>query len=77
MLLRCRPSAAGDDKKSAQKGGKVLNSSSRAGKKQPLVQPLGRAPTNSKENAESVLWFVLVGGFFLTGAACSGSVSGL
>ena len=75
-MLPSHTAAAGDDKRSAQKGGsnKVLGSSSRAGKKQPLVQPLGRAPTNPKENAESVLWFVLVGGFFLTGAASVGSM---
>jgi hypothetical protein len=45
----------------------VLNTKTRAGIKKPVVQPLGKAPTNSKENAESVLWFVLVGGAFLTG----------
>lgn len=73
-LLPSHTAAAGDDKRSAQKGSnKVLGSSSRAGKKQPLVQPLGRAPTNPKENAESVLWFVLVGGFFLTGVPVSGA----
>lgn len=49
------------------KGKGALNTASRTGKKQPVIQPLGKAPTNKKEEAESVLWGVAVFGLFVTG----------
>jgi hypothetical protein len=32
-----------------------------------VIQPLGKAPTNKKEESESVLWGVAVFGLFVTG----------
>jgi hypothetical protein len=61
----------GDDKRSNQKASKATSSSKTGGKKQPVVPRLGAAPTNARENAESVLWFVAVAGFFLTGGCAS------
>jgi hypothetical protein len=49
------------------KGKGALNTASRTGKKQPVIQPLGKAPTNKKEESESVLWGVAVFGLFVTG----------
>jgi hypothetical protein len=36
-------------------------------RKQPVVQPLGKVPTNSREEAESIVLAVAVFGFFMTG----------
>jgi hypothetical protein len=62
---------AGDDTRSMPKVVNKMTKSttemSAAIDKQPIVPSLGHAPTNARENAESILWFVLVGGFFLTG----------
>lgn len=64
----CSVWCVGDNKRSGQdsKAGKAATSS-KQNKKKPVVQPLAKAPTNSRENAESVLWFVAVAGLFLTG----------
>jgi hypothetical protein len=59
------PRFAGDSKRagsSSSKGGQATK-----GKKQPLVQPLGKVPTNKKEEGESIFWAIAVFGFFTTG----------
>lgn len=61
------PILIGDDKRGGQSTREKSAPTGKEGKKQPLVPPLGRAPSNPRENAESVLWFVAVAGFFLTG----------
>jgi len=59
---------AGNDKRSGQESkASRAATSSKQNKKQPVVPKLGKPPTTPRENAESVLWFVAVAGFFLTG----------
>lgn len=69
FIVRQLCTATGDNKRSgsqSSKGGKIATAS-RTGKKQPLIQPLGKAVSNKKEEGESVLWGVAVFGLFVTG----------
>lgn len=69
----------GDKRSSSQSSkvsskGRAASSStkqSNSKKNQPVVPALGKPPTNARENAESVLWFVAIAGFFMTGVCTS------
>jgi hypothetical protein len=62
---------AGSASRSVRGGGTGASGSGGSSKKQPLFQPLGKVPTNRREEGESIFTFVMVAGFLLTGArAC-------